>query len=276
MFNVRVLAAQRRDAIRALVADQGAVTVVELVRRFSVSEMTARRDLDTLARAGLATKVHGGAVAPQPETDRRAQEPRFETKSRRMAAEKRAIAEAAAQFVTPGMSVALSAGTTTLALARQLQQVPELTVITNTPRIADVFDADPRQDQSVILTGGTLTPSDALVGPLAVSALRTLHVDLVLFGAHGLSAEAGFTTPNLDEAETNRALLASGQRRIALTDSTKWGVTGMAAYAGPQDIDAVVTDAGLPAEARTFLAERTELIVAGEHAPASADAQEHP
>ncbi len=80
--------------------------------------------------------------------------------------------------------------------------MPALTVVTNSIPVADVFHRAGRPDQTVVLTGGMRTPSDALVGPVAVAAIRSLHVDMLFLGVHGMSDRAGFTTPNLMEAET--------------------------------------------------------------------------
>ena len=74
-------------------------------------------------------------------------------------------------------------------------------------------------------------PSDALVGPVAVAALRSLHVDLLFLGAHGVDARTGLTTPNLVEAETNRALVASARHVCLLADSSKWGTVGLSTFA---------------------------------------------
>ena len=255
-----MLAAERRLRILALVESEGATSVSQLVRRFGVSDMTIRRDLDFLARDGKLDKVHGGAV---PLSSLRAVEPRFEVKSAQMEPEKAAIAAQAATMVQPGMSVALSAGSTTWHLAQALRRVPDLTVITNSPKVADVFAADPRSDQSVLLTGGTRTPSAALVGPLAVQSLSTLHVDLVFFGTHGVAIQAGFTTPNLLEAETNRALLSTGQRTIALADHSKWDVVGTSTYAELSAVSAVISDTGLDHHAQAVLADHVqELLLA--------------
>ena len=68
-----------------------------------------------------------------------------------------------------------------------------------------------RPDLTVVLIGGVRTPSDALVGPIALTALRSLHVDMLFMGVHGMTEDSGFTTPNLLEAETNRALIAVGR-----------------------------------------------------------------
>ncbi|MGN6088365.1 MAG: DeoR/GlpR family DNA-binding transcription regulator, partial [Actinomycetales bacterium] len=178
-----MLAPQRQMAILEEIRRSGGVRVSDLTRQFGVSDKTLRRHHEALAGAGLVDKVHGGATLPQ---DHTTDEPGFEAKSVRELAEKEAIAEAAAAFVEPGAAIALSAGTTTYALARRLVTIPDLTVVTNSMRIADVLHASARDDLTVILTGGMRTPSDALVGPVAVQALRTLHFDLVFLGVHGM------------------------------------------------------------------------------------------
>ena len=60
----------------------------------------------------------------------------------------------------------------------------------------------------------------------------SLHVDVLFLGVHGVSADAGFTTPNLLEAETDRALVAAAERVVVVADHTKWGVRGLSQIAG--------------------------------------------
>ncbi len=249
-----LLAGQRRAAIVREVRERGGVRVTELVDRFRVSDMTIRRDLDALARAGQLEKVHGGAVAVGESS---AYEPGFEAKADRDIALKEAIAAAAAALVVPGSAIALSAGTTTYALAGRLTAVPGLTVVTNSIRIAERFYAAAHATggPTVVLTGGVRTPSDALVGPVADAAIRSLHFDAVFLGSHGISPEAGLSTPNLAEAETNRALVASARRVVAVADHTKWGLTGLAGFARLSDVDLWITDAALSADARETAAE---------------------
>jgi DeoR/GlpR family transcriptional regulator of sugar metabolism len=184
--------------------------------------------------------------------------------------EKEAIAHGAAALVRPGMAIALSAGTTTWTLAHRLIYTPGLTIVTNSLRVADVFHRLGRADQTVVITGGVRTPSDALVGPVALTAVRSLNVDLLLLGVHGMSAHAGFTTPNLMEAETNRALIGAAGRLVVLADATKWGIVGISTIARLDDADVLITDSGLDPSARRVLTDRVgELIVAEPH-PADA------
>jgi DeoR/GlpR family transcriptional regulator of sugar metabolism len=161
------------------------------------------------------------------------------------------------------MAIGISAGTTTYALARRLIDVPGLTVVTNSVPVADALHRAARTDQTIILTGGVRTPSDALVGPFAVAALRTIHVDIVFMGVHGMDPHSGFTTPNVLEADTDRALVESGRRLVVVADHTKWGVVGISTFARLNEADTVVTDAGLEADAGERLrAEVHEVVVA--------------
>ncbi|MCW2903219.1 MAG: DeoR family transcriptional regulator [Streptosporangiaceae bacterium] len=254
-----MLAPQRRQTILARIRERGAVRVADLVRELGVSDMTVRRDLEALAERGLVDKVHGGATSVGPGST---EEPGFAAKSVRQRREKEAIAAHAAELVRPGSAVALSAGTTTWTLAQHLTGVPGLTVVTNSIQVADTFYRSGRADQTVVLTGGVRTPSDALVGPVAVAALRSLNVDLLLLGVHGVSTHAGFTTPNLMEAETDRAMVGAARRLIVLADHTKWGVIGISTIAGLGDADVLIADSGLEDGARAALSEAVgELVV---------------
>lgn len=257
-----MLARQRQEVIMDEVRRAGAVQVADLVLRLGVSDMTVRRDLDALARRGLVEKVYGGATST---AGRSTDEPGFEAKSVRQLDEKERIGRRAAELVEPGSAVGLSAGTTTWTLARHLDEIADLTVVTNSARVAEVLDQRGRGDRTVVLTGGVRTPSDALVGPIAVQALRSLHLDVVFLGVHGMSSRAGFTTPNMHESETNRAFAEAANRLVVLADHTKWSTVGISTIGDLDRADAVITDGGLPEQGRRTLSERVgELVIAGE------------
>jgi DeoR/GlpR family transcriptional regulator of sugar metabolism len=245
-----VLARQRQAYILERVREDGGVRVSDLVRELGVSDMTIRRDLEHLHDQGLIEKVHGGATALSGSAQF---EPGFAAKSSLQQLEKAAIADAAVTYVEPGTAIGISAGTTTYAIARRLVDIPGLTVVTNSPRAADVLHEAGRADQTIILTGGVRTPSDALVGPFAVSALRSVHLDLVLLGVHGMDQHSGFTSPNLLEAETDRTLVEAGRRLIVVADHTKWGVVGLSSIARLDQADVLITDGHLEPAAREIL-----------------------
>ncbi|BEP15299.1 DeoR/GlpR family DNA-binding transcription regulator [Acidothermaceae bacterium B102] len=253
-----MLASQRQRLIMVEVHRQGGVRVSDLVTQLDVSDMTIRRDLEALSRRGLVEKVHGGATLP---VMRAADEPGFAAKSSREPGEKEAIAKAAAALIPPGTSIAISAGTTTWALARHLSGIAGLTVVTNSVPVADVLHRSGSPDRTVILTGGVRTPSNALVGSVAISALLSLHVDMVFMGVHGMDEHAGLTTPNLLEAETNQAMIRSGRRLVVVADHTKWGNVGLSRFARIQEAHVVISDDRLPDSARDTLDSMTQLMI---------------
>lgn len=238
-----MLVAERRQQILAELRRRGSAHLRDLADAANVSVMTVRRDIDALAAEGLVARTRGGVLL-NPDA-RPALAPALAD-----SAEKDAVAREAARLVEPGSVVGIAAGSTTGLLARELRGVPGLTVVTNSLQIADLLEAPPPRggdlpDQSVVLTGGLRTPAGALVGPVAVRALEQLHCDLVFLSGNGLAPATGLTTPNLLEAETNRALVASGRRTVVVVDHTKWGQVSLATIVDIDAVDTVVVDAGL-------------------------------
>lgn len=245
-----MLARQRQERILKEVRLVGGARVSELVDLLHVSDMTVRRDIVQLARRGLVERVHGGATTVGA---RSSEEPGFAIKSALAREQKHSIAVSCAGLISPGESVAVSAGTTTLEVARELLPVADLTIVTNSPPVADLMHDPGRRDRTVVLVGGERTPSNALVGPVAVEALRSLHVDTLVLGVHGITVQQGLTTPNLVEGATDRALVNSARRLIVVADHTKWGVVGLATISALNQVDVLVTDGGLASTARRSL-----------------------
>jgi DeoR/GlpR family transcriptional regulator of sugar metabolism len=234
-----------------------------LTRCYTLSDMTVRRDLEELSARNLLRKVHGGAV-PVPKT---AGEPHFVQKQKLNRAEKRAIAREALGFVNDGDTVAFSAGTTTWQIAEALKRDRgSLTFITNSTNIALTLQENGWE--RIVLSGGMFrTPSDALVGPFADRTLKTLNADVLFLGVHGVHPEAGLTTPNVAEAETDRCLIEAAQRVVVVADHTKFGVVALAKIAPLSKVDVFVTDEGADAEMlREIELAGVRVIVAGPEA----------
>ena len=243
-----MLARQRQERILEEVRGSGGARVSDLVDSSRVSDMTVRRDIEALARRGLVARVHGGATAVGA---RSAEEPGFEAKSLLQTAQKEAIARGRGHAGRARRERRDLGGHDDLRRRPRAARRPRPhgghQLASRSPTL---LHRQHRADLTVVLTGGTRTPSDALVGPLAVAALRTLHVDWLFLGVHGVDERAGFTTPNLVEAETDRAL----HRRApgawwSRADHTKWGVVGLSSIARLDEVDVLVTDDGLDADA---------------------------
>jgi DeoR/GlpR family transcriptional regulator of sugar metabolism len=254
-----MLARHRQSLILQSVRNDGSARVSDLTQQLGVSDMTIRRDLEVLAKDGLVEKVHGGAVLPG---SHGGHEPGFEDKLVLERPEKTSIARTAAGLVRPGTAIAIAAGTTTFALAQCLLDVPGLTIVTNSLRVANLFGGNRTPDvASVVLTGGMRTASDALVGPVADLTIASLHFDTLFLGCTGLDPEVGLSTPNLAEAETNRALIKVARRVVVLADHTKWGVVSLASFAPVDKVNVLVTDVLLPSDAHAALDGRVGEIV---------------
>jgi DeoR/GlpR family transcriptional regulator of sugar metabolism len=254
-----MLADERRRAILASLRSGGAVRVSDLAAALSVSEMTVRRDLDVLDSQDLLRKVHGGAVTRH----HRGEEPKSAEKARHMRAEKIAIAEAAATLVSDGMTIAIGAGTTTTELARALRSRSSITVITNSISVFELLtDGESDGGPAVYLSGGARTPSDALVGPIADTALASFRVDATFLGVHGFDAHAGLTSPNIAEAQTNRTLIEIGAKLVVIADHTKFSEVGANVFARLDQVDTLIVDDGLDPAVRPMLDGRVgELMV---------------
>jgi DeoR/GlpR family transcriptional regulator of sugar metabolism len=237
-----LLAEERRQRILEELERNGSVAVMDLAGRLGVSDMTIRRDLEALAARRLLQKVHGGAVPVR----KAATEPHFTHKRRLKQAEKQAIAREALKLIEDGDTVAFSAGTTTWHIAAALKRAGrDLTFITNSTNIALTLQEN-GWDQ-IVLSGGIFrTPSDALVGAYADRTLRSLNADILFLGVHGIHPEAGLTTPNIAEAETDRTMVEASRRVVVVGDHSKLGVVALAKIASLSEVDALITDERAP------------------------------
>jgi DeoR family transcriptional regulator, aga operon transcriptional repressor len=170
----------------------------------------------------------------------------FEEAEVAAAAEKRAIARAAAEMVSPGDTIVLDVGTTTTAVAQALavrDDLSEVTVFTSSLTIAIALErAHPRI--SVVVTGGTLRPKQhSLVEPLAGLVLGSIHAGTVFLGCNGVDVDAGVTNVNLPETEIKKLMVRASQRRVVCADSSKLGQVALAHVCSLDDVDVLLTDA---------------------------------
>src|SRR5207249_1568476 len=118
---------ERMQQVLEMLETRDSVPVAELAERFSVSEVTVRSDLSSLAQQGLVARVRGGVRALQQGQS----EVGFDLRLRLEVEPKRAIARAAAAMVEEREAVALDASTTAYYLALELRAKRELVVVTN-------------------------------------------------------------------------------------------------------------------------------------------------
>ncbi len=236
----RELAEARWRKLRGFLRESGILRVEELASELGVSAATVRRDLAALETAGELRRIHGGAVV----ADRCDEEPLFDDKASMAAPQKGRIAEAALKLIGPRDIVYLDGGSTILALARLLTSHTQLTVVTNSLRVAQVFsNGGPR----MILTGGECRLlSQTFVGPLTRAVLEQMHLDMAFMGTIGVSAEQGMTTTDPAEAFTKEQAMARASRSVLLADSSKFGKTSFVRFGTFSNLSVVISDKNMP------------------------------
>lgn len=235
MAKHRQLASERRKMILRHLRAEGSASVSDLCQVVGSSLATVHRDLEKLAREGEITRVRGGALAREDVDD-----PPVSGERTKHVAEKRAIAELAADLVGDDVtSIFLEASTTVHQLLPRLSELRDKVFVTNSPEIGLEL-AESNND--VILIGGELRARTlASVGQLAIQALESVVIDLAFLGVSAIDAE-GLSSMNLNEAETKSAILRRASRCVAIGDGTKLGRRALAPVGSLDAIDVLVTD----------------------------------
>ncbi|AFK85379.1 MULTISPECIES: DeoR/GlpR family DNA-binding transcription regulator [Thermoanaerobacterium] len=227
---------ERRMKIAEILSKDKSITVSQLSEILGVSESTIRRDLKMLEIDGFIQRTHGGAIL----NTHTHYEPSFVEKEDYELPSKMQIGKMAASLIEEGDSVILDAGTTTLMIAKSLEDI-HLTVVTNSPIIA--IELSNRNNIELIVTGGIeRLNTKALVGPIAEMVIRNFKVDKAFIGANAISYENGLMTPDIIEANTKKAMIDVSNEVYAVVDHTKFGKKSFVKFADLSDITAIITD----------------------------------
>jgi DeoR/GlpR family transcriptional regulator of sugar metabolism len=228
---------ERQKQILSLLTQQGRLSVIEIVKQFSISEATARRDLESLASQGKAQRVHGGVIAVEqapPEL------PILEREGEQHE-EKARVGHAAASLIADKETIFLGSGTTVLEVARNLRKRKNLTVITNSLPVLNMLAGI--EEITVISLGGMLRESElSFIGHITEQALAEIRADKVFMGTRGVSLEHGLTNDYLQETLTDRAIMKSGREVIIVADHTKVNRMSTVLLAPWNSIRTFVTD----------------------------------
>lgn len=257
MYVLGMSANPRHHAILETLHTEGRVEVSDVAAAFSVTEVTVRRDLDELARAGVLRRVRGGAVSVLmrgeglPHSMRRLEH----------TAAKERIAVAAAALVVDGEAVCVDSGTTAAELARHLAG-RRLTIMPFSIQALTALAGSPTS--RIVIPGGSVHPEEgSIVGPLVEQSLRGLRFDTVFLSCCGASIDDGVTAHDLEDAAAKRAMIAAGRRIVLIAEGAKFTRSAMSIICSFRDVDVVVTDDTAPEEILEMLrVSGVEVIVA--------------
>ncbi|MFI9587072.1 DeoR/GlpR family DNA-binding transcription regulator [Streptomyces sp. NPDC052236] len=252
--------AQRQELIADTVLSQGAASAQELAERFGVSVMTVHRDLDELERQGVLRKSRGMATA-QPSG---VFESNVAYRLKANLSEKRAIAQHAAKYVEPGMSVLLDDSTTALEMVPFLAELTPLQVATN--YLGALNQLAKVKGVGLMALGGDYdTQHDSFLGVMCVEAVQSIRVDAAFVSTSAVSGGLAYHQEQRI-VSLKRAMLAVATRRYLLLDHTKLGRVALHRLVPLSDFDLVIVDADTPEQTLAELDQhnvRTEVAAYG-------------
>lgn len=256
MSNTELLGLERQERIAQILEQRGTLTVAEISESFDVSEATARRDLAALASRNLIRRVHGGAMRAH--TVATSEAPILNRQEQNAEIKKR-IGQTAARRIQNNETVLLMGGSTGLAVARELGEHTNLTIVTDSLFVANELMR--QGNHKVIMLGGMIDPAEfAVRGTLLRLILSELQVDKVVLGTKAISAQRGLSAESAEEAEIARAFIHVGHHVIVVADSSKFQQTALVRVVPIESIDTLITDAGIPPSALESFRERSIMV----------------
>ncbi|MFZ5962689.1 DeoR/GlpR family DNA-binding transcription regulator [Thalassococcus sp. BH17M4-6] len=248
----------RLPQILDIARKEGMVTVEELADRFGVTLQTIRRDLTELSDAGRLERVHGGAVLPSGVSNIA-----YEERRSLNAAAKAAIARACAQHIPEDASVFLNIGTSTEAVAHELQGHKNLLVVTNNLNVAQILSRN--ADCRTVLTGGTLRQADnGLIGNLAIETIQQFRFDIAVVGCSALDEDGEMLDFDIEEVGVSQAIIDRSRKVFVVADQSKFQRNAPVRIASLSTVDLIFTDAPLPGSLPGRCADwQTDVVICG-------------
>lgn len=212
-----MLTQERYDKILSILNEKNVVTVSELTSMLNTSESTIRRDLSALAEMGRLNKVFGGATSIKQNSG--ITEDNVRNRENLMSNEKELIAKYAAALINDTDFVYIDAGTTTSKLIDYISNT-KATYVTNGISHARKLIY---KGLNAYIIGGKMKPvTEAVVGVEGILNLKNFNFTKAFMGSNGIDFEAGFTTPDIEEARIKEEAIRKSYMSFILADHSKF------------------------------------------------------
>ncbi len=226
----------REKELLSLLTEDGSLTVTDVSRLLSVSAVTARNDLDSLAEKGYIIRTRGGGVP--------AFHPSILERQKHMLDAKNRIAKEAASLISDGNKVMIEAGTTTALVVKYLLGKRDIDIVTNSSLILPYARSNPAIHLTMV--GGEFrTSTESFVGSMALRELERFHVRYAFVGTDGFSIVNGLTTHLSEGAEIVRKMAEQAEKTILIADSSKYDKIGFAKVLPLSAVDILIIDSDL-------------------------------
>lgn len=212
-----------------------------LAQHFGVSIETIRRDISALEAEHVVKKVYGG-IELVPDARRMTEMAEWEARLAQCHSEKVKIATCALDLIPDGATIALDIGTTTYELSSMLATKKDLTIITNSLRVA--INMAQNTNHNVYCIGGLMARIEVVAGGMAAQDFLDTFasIDLYLCSTDGLTLENGMTEVDEIVVGVKRKLIQMAGKVICMADHSKFGKRALFVTGTFQDIDTLITD----------------------------------
>lgn len=251
----------RHDQLLMLIAERGYMNIDELASLLDVSTQTVRRDIRKLSEQGLITRHHGGAGRASSVVNTA-----FEQREVSQTEEKKAIAEAVADYIPDGSTIFITIGTTVEHIARALLNHNHLRIITNSLRVAHILYHNPRFE--VMVPGGTLrSHNSGIIGPSASAFVAGFRADYLITSVGAIENDGALLEFDVNEANVVKTMMAHSRTILLAADHTKYHASAAVEIGNVSQVTALFTDEQPPAALTSRLKEsQIEIILTQEEA----------
>lgn len=228
---------KRQDEILKLLDENRMIKAGDLAEQFNVSLETIRRDLAELEAMRLIRRVHGGAI----HYTEYGIEPDYAFRTNENYNEKLQIGKKAAELVNDGDSIIIDIGTTSLEMAKFLKGKKDLTVLTNSIKIA--YELMTEKEISVILLGGNVRLGEGTTsGFWSEEMIDSFCVDKLFLGVGAIMTEYGVMDYHIEETNLRRHFVKRAKTIIAMADYSKFGIKALNHVCRIEQLDYLITD----------------------------------
>lgn len=235
---------KRQSEIVQLVDRERKILVKDLSDRLGVSEVTVRKDLNTLEDYGILVRQHGYALKKDSADITNRLSINYGIKAK--------IAAKACELIDNNETVIIGSGSTCALLAEEIAKTkPGVTIITNSIYICE--HASKIGNNKIVLLGGEYQrDAQVMVGSLVRSSVKQFFVDKIFLGTDGFVKNVGFMGSDSSRTDAVKFMSESANKIIIITDSSKFNKRGLLVQFSQRQVTQIITDSGIDPELIKF------------------------
>lgn len=225
---------KRKRIILEKLDAEGEADIKKIAAELGTSEITIRRDLNSLAADGLLYRTHGGAMKVNP-----LEIPHdFVNKAAKNVEAKDKICRAAAGMILDGDIIFMDCGSTVFRLCQFIKN-KKIKVITNS--IPVVYELQNSLVSLNIIGGEFNAERQAVHGRIANEHIAKYHAGKAFLGVDGISRNGLFANSEL-EADITQAFASHSDRTYLLCDESKIGRETYLKFGEPEMVGTIITN----------------------------------